>query len=397
MAKKLTHEDFLRRVAEIHGDRYDYSQVSFQTSKDKITIHCKKHDRSFEQTITNHLYNGMGCPHCGAEARASTPKRRWTPERVREESLRVHGGKYVYPDLPADLTDKTSLKILCKEHGEFSMGLSVHFLRGGECPRCNLDNYLFQKKEDLVAWLKERGAEFDDVEFRAGVTVQDRIFLVRGGKRVELNLNTFRRAEDGRLVLGATDEATLAGKKPKATKSFVVRGAKEAQLNESQGNARNKLQNLLIVDLLTKLEINNCYRCSLPLTPESLSVDHIQQWMSAADPIESFYDMTNIAFSHQRCNCRHSDGPRTERTHRDELLGCSYSTARNRLRVRIIYDLFHRLNALSCYRCGEHIADHQELSIDHKIAWLNSDDPSGLYFDVTNLAASHKRCNLPGL
>jgi hypothetical protein len=397
LAKKLTLDDFVRRVTEIHGDKYDYSEVSFRTSKDTISIRCKKHEKNFSQTITNHLYNGMGCPDCGNEARAASPKQRWTPERVAEEAIRVHDGKYTYPDLPATLVDRTLLRIQCKQHGEFSMVLSTHFLRGGACPQCNQSIYLFQAKNTLVEWLKERGAEFDDVEFRMNLTVKDKIILLRNGKRVELNLNTFRRSKDGQTVLGATDAAAVVGKKLKVTKSFAVRGSKEQQLGDSQGNARNRLQSLLIVDLLNRLKINSCHRCGDAITPDSLSFDHIQQWMSASDPVASFYSMDNIAFSHLRCNCRHTSGSHGKRTSRDELLGHSYSTARNRLRVMVIYDLYRKLNALDCFRCGEHIASHSELSLDHKTAWLNTNNPQELYFDVNNLAASHKACNVSGL
>lgn len=58
----LTREEFLKRAIKIHGDKYDYSKVSFENTHDKITIKCKKHGE-FTQYVYDHL-NGHGCPHC---------------------------------------------------------------------------------------------------------------------------------------------------------------------------------------------------------------------------------------------------------------------------------------------------------------------------------------------
>ena len=33
------------------------------------------------------------------------------------------------------------------------------------------------------------------------------------------------------------------------------------------------------------------------------------------------------------------------------------------------------------------------MSIDHKTPWLHSEDPRGLFFDIDNIAFSHKSCN----
>lgn len=36
----------------------------------------------------------------------------------------------------------------------------------------------------------------------------------------------------------------------------------------------------------------------------------------------------------------------------------------------------------------------EELSIEHKTPWLNSNNPKELYFDLNNIAFSHLSCNI---
>ena len=45
---------FLQKAKEIHGDRYNYSKVSFKNFKDKIEIVCPTHG-SFFQSAHHHL------------------------------------------------------------------------------------------------------------------------------------------------------------------------------------------------------------------------------------------------------------------------------------------------------------------------------------------------------
>lgn len=46
-----------------------------------------------------------------------------------------------------------------------------------------------------------------------------------------------------------------------------------------------------------------------------------------------------------------------------------------------------------CHQCGSEIENEQNLSIEHKEPWLDSDDPVGKFFDLDNIAFSHLACN----
>jgi rubrerythrin len=53
---------FIQKAKEIHGNKYDYSEVNYINNRTKVYIICYKHG-GFWQTPTDHL-NGNGCPIC---------------------------------------------------------------------------------------------------------------------------------------------------------------------------------------------------------------------------------------------------------------------------------------------------------------------------------------------
>lgn len=72
-------------------------------------------------------------------------------------------------------------------------------------------------------------------------------------------------------------------------------------------------------------------------------------------------------------------------------LGLKPNTATNWLKKSL---LFHFAVAAGhkCFRCGGDL-DLDSFSIDHKVDWLDSDDPKGLFFSIENIAFSHLSCN----
>ena len=63
MSKRVTTADFIERAKAVHGDRYDYSLVEYQSNHKHVTIVCGEHGQ-FQQSPANH-YQGKGCLDCG--------------------------------------------------------------------------------------------------------------------------------------------------------------------------------------------------------------------------------------------------------------------------------------------------------------------------------------------
>jgi hypothetical protein len=75
-------------------------------------------------------------------------------------------------------------------------------------------------------------------------------------------------------------------------------------------------------------------------------------------------------------------------------LGMPIGTASGKLRKSIIFMLLKMLNLNYCYQCGSEIESEKELSIEHKIPYLDSEDPVKMFFDLSNIAFSHLSCNV---
>ena len=59
---RLTQEQAITKMKEVHGELYDYSKVQYERSDKKIAVVCKIHG-DFEQLPNNHVRGG-GCPKC---------------------------------------------------------------------------------------------------------------------------------------------------------------------------------------------------------------------------------------------------------------------------------------------------------------------------------------------
>ena len=79
---------------------------------------------------------------------------------------------------------------------------------------------------------------------------------------------------------------------------------------------------------------------------------------------------------------------------KSDQLGMPFGTASGRLKKMIMLRLLQRLGEDVCYRCGKKIETYQELSVDHKVDWLDVDPD--LFWDLGNISFSHRECNRPG-
>ena len=74
-------------------------------------------------------------------------------------------------------------------------------------------------------------------------------------------------------------------------------------------------------------------------------------------------------------------------------LGVSFGKAANRLRKLVMFRLIQKTGEDMCFRCGEQIEAVADLSLEHRMPWLDSTDPVGLFFDLENVTFSHISCN----
>lgn len=137
---------------EVHGEKYDYSQVVYKRGRQNVKIICPTHG-PFSQTPQNHL-TGQGCPTCGiaksADSKRNTReeiivrfKERWGPE------YGYSYDKYVY----VDYNDTPGI-MTCPKHGDFLQTVGKHLDKRNVsgCFKCSMEFVGASKRQ--LEWLQ---------------------------------------------------------------------------------------------------------------------------------------------------------------------------------------------------------------------------------------------------
>ncbi|AUR95126.1 protein of unknown function DUF723 [Vibrio phage 1.201.B._10N.286.55.F1] len=123
--------NFVDKAVLIHGDKYDYSKVSYKTAKDKVEIICKTHG-SFMQCPDKHINGKQGCNDCGNLSIGKALA--FTLADFIEQANAVHGNKYDYSEVDYKLAH-TKVIIKCPIHGKFKQTPASHVRTYG-CKEC---------------------------------------------------------------------------------------------------------------------------------------------------------------------------------------------------------------------------------------------------------------------
>lgn len=81
----------------------------------------------------------------------------------------------------------------------------------------------------------------------------------------------------------------------------VMSKKKFVQLGMPIGTASNRLKKMVLLKLLRELKRDSCLRCSgIIESAKDLAIDHKRPWLDVSAHL--FWDLSNIGFSHSRCN-----------------------------------------------------------------------------------------------
>ena len=128
---RKTHEFYISQAMFVHGNAFDYSNVSKNVkSLDKVEIICPEHG-TFVQTMTNHI-RGQTCPSCAQFSR--NIKRSKGREYFVKKATLTHNNKYEYHLVPIDVMSRDVVEIICPAHGVFSQSLTNHIDGKQGCP-----------------------------------------------------------------------------------------------------------------------------------------------------------------------------------------------------------------------------------------------------------------------
>ena len=133
---------FIRKALRKHGDRYDYSNVVYVRTDEKVEIICRvKGHEPFPQTPSAHK-QGQGCPTCKGGVRLNK-------EEFIKRARKIHGNKYDYSKVEY-VNMNTNVIIICPIHSEFPQTPANH-LSGRGCRKCQYEKL----SNDLKLTLEE--------------------------------------------------------------------------------------------------------------------------------------------------------------------------------------------------------------------------------------------------
>ncbi len=151
MRPRMKQEDFIIKSTHIHKDLYDYSEVKYIGSRDKVIIICKEHGK-FEQTPNNHL-RGQGCYQCKNNSQKSNLK------IFIEKSIDKHGYRYDYSKSEYK-NIRTDVIIICQKHGEFKQKPNKHIIGNG-CMKCKIENNILTNDDFIKKSIHKHGYKYD--------------------------------------------------------------------------------------------------------------------------------------------------------------------------------------------------------------------------------------------
>lgn len=137
-------EKFIEKAREIHGDKYDYSNVVYKDAHSKVCIICPEHGE-FWQIPNDHTSQRHGCPKCAGNERI-------TLEEFKERCYGIFGDKYCYDNVTEITNNRAKVDIICPKHGIFSMTVGNH-LSGHGCPSCG--NNISKPENKLYDFLSQ--------------------------------------------------------------------------------------------------------------------------------------------------------------------------------------------------------------------------------------------------
>lgn len=127
MANKISQEEAISRIKDIHGDKYDCSKVVYVNVKTPITLVCPEHGE-FRIIPDNIFRKGQGCGKCAGRGKS-------TDDFIKEARMK-HGDRYDYSKSEYK-GSHTPLIITCKEHGDFWMTPYNHIHLCCNCQKCS--------------------------------------------------------------------------------------------------------------------------------------------------------------------------------------------------------------------------------------------------------------------
>ena len=85
----------------------------------------------------------------------------------------------------------------------------------------------------------------------------------------------------------------------------MSKSKKTQQLGMNPSTASGRLVKDLLFDFVERSGIR-CHRCDKELTRDTFSIEHKEAWLDSANPVDTYFNIENITYSHLSCNIKSS-------------------------------------------------------------------------------------------
>lgn len=112
--------------------------------------------------------------------------------------------------------------------------------------------------------------------------------------------------------------------------SIKSKKKKKEQLGMNASTASHRLRKMILFSLVQQTGQDVCFRCQTKIeTVKELSIEHKTPWLDSENPIKTFFDLENVAFSHLKCNIAERRKPNKKYFTKDELKAANRYRWRN--------------------------------------------------------------------
>lgn len=137
-SKLIPKEEYLHMLEEKYGNKFTFNLDNYiGLTKGSVTLYCKKHGYS-TYTPRSLLQSTYGCRDCGFKTVANKKIKNY--DNFLKKAKQIHGDKYIYPETNRQIykNRKSTIEIICKEHGLFSKKAQKH-IAGQGCFECRIN------------------------------------------------------------------------------------------------------------------------------------------------------------------------------------------------------------------------------------------------------------------
>lgn len=155
--KVISEEEFISRARQVHGDKFDYSQLGYKNITGVVNIICPKHGMF---TTTGRIHLRSDYPKC------SKDREKVSIEEFKQRLFNRHGDKY---SIIEDSYDglKSPARFIYSKHGEYEyLPFNCLNVESAGCKECKRENSMNDGGQVLELIKMKHGDKFDYSKFK---------------------------------------------------------------------------------------------------------------------------------------------------------------------------------------------------------------------------------------